>query len=104
LSTLSPPPTSALFPYPTLFRSESLLPCTLELERFGDPAPALRSHDGLPVHRRTIIERWQPDLPRLGPSSSSRAPPRRRFRSSARSEEHTSELQSLTTLLCRLLL
>src|SRR5687767_15623193 len=60
------PPSSTLFPYTTLFRSQSR---------------ALRPLQSRPLRR----------------------PPSRRRRR-ARSEEHTSELQSLAYLVCRLLL
>src|SRR5262249_61733067 len=66
------PPTSTLFPYTTLFRSETPLPVSLD-GRLRE-APALRSA------ARVVIE------------------------CATRSEEHTSELQSLTNLVCRLLL
>src|SRR5258706_4860046 len=61
----------------------------------------LSLHDALPIS----ISRLKP-----GPSSSSstratfRCRSTRRGRSWPRSEEHTSELQSLTNLVCRLLL
>src|SRR5438046_7321792 len=68
------PLNSPLFPYTTLFRSR--------------PAPAPRLGRGVPPETRR---------PRT-PAVSARWPRRRR------SEEHTSELQSLTNLVCRLLL
>src|SRR2546425_6615406 len=69
------PPRSTLFPYTTLFRSET---------------------EGLPGQDRRLS-------PRLSAAGA------RRFRDSnagrgERSEEHTSELQSLAYLVCRLLL
>src|SRR3712207_7072106 len=74
------PPRSTLFPYTTLFRS---------------PTPSSSSPS--PWTSRTApsgssSSRW----------SSPEPPPRRR--SCARSEEHTSELQSRQYLVCRLLL
>src|SRR5436190_13811894 len=70
------PPRSTLFPYTTLFRSEGQ-----ELSCIGaNPAPSLVSH-------RTSAARLDSDRPRQG-----------------RSEEHTSELQSHSDLVCRLLL
>src|SRR5438093_13223487 len=68
-------PSSTLFPYTTLFRSRRT-----------------------PCHRALAV--------RLdGPTRAPRAPVlRRAARAAARSEEHTSELQSLTNLVCRLLL
>src|SRR5262245_63078644 len=79
------PPISTLFPYTTLFRSHLL----------GDRrrAAADRS-DREGVRHRSVSPRR--DLP---------AQPRGRAgRSRRRSEEHTSELQSLRHLVCRLLL
>src|SRR2546425_6196787 len=71
------PPRSTLFPYTTLFRS-----VFLNLDR---PPRVLRRHA---AHRRMI-----------GPHQDAR--PRV---VADRSEEHTSELQSLAYLVCRLLL
>src|SRR2546425_8917640 len=80
------PPRSTLFPYTTLFRSlraEALL-------RRREARPA-------PPHRRARRRGWLGDDPcrRQGLRGSARA---------GRSEEHTSELQSLAYLVCRLLL
>src|SRR5260370_6018506 len=75
------PPRSTLFPYTTLFRSvesNRQLPCRRHLgHSFRFPVAAmqiLRTHTGIAAHRK------------------------------ARSEEHTSELQSHLNLVCRLLL
>src|SRR5205814_9178932 len=76
LITLAPPP--PLFPYTTLFRSP-----TARLTATGGPCARPRS-PGRPS---------APSGPRCAPRPS--AP---------RSEEHTSELQSLRHLVCRLLL
>src|SRR5438132_2836822 len=70
------PPRSTLFPYTTLFRSVDPLVA----------ARLLRAHVGCGAHRDTG------------------AGQRRSFRASSRSEEHTSELQSHSDLVCRLLL
>src|SRR2546427_3025583 len=73
------PPRSTLFPYTTLFRS-----AFLALLRSGQIVP-----ESDPLH-----ERWQTDRSRyeaLQPEPF-------------RSEEHTSELQSQSNLVCRLLL
>src|SRR2546425_7142753 len=79
------PPRSTLFPYTTLFRSRGL----------GEGA-------GLPHARRRPR---RPDGRRHRGAHSLRAGARRlRARGSPRSEEHTSELQSLAYLVCRLLL
>src|SRR5438045_8483943 len=74
--TISRPPISTLFPYTTLFRSD-----VMHLED---------------------DKRLQADLPREG--RSVRALPKTEDCGKGRSEEHTSELQSLRHLVCRLLL
>src|SRR5437016_10503872 len=75
---IRPPPTSTLFPYTTLFRS--------------------RRH---PQAARSTRERntRSADADSFGDSDRGDREVR-----TARSEEHTSELQSLTNLVCRLLL
>src|SRR2546425_9387075 len=91
------PPRSTLFPYTTLFRS----------------LPALRR--GRAGLRHDLARRLAPSVGRAAPAPcrAARAPLRaargapgapRRPRGRARSEEHTSELQSLAYLVCRLLL
>src|SRR5690242_20803380 len=91
------PPRSTLFPYTTLFRSEiaavlgrlEVVVERDEVERRSDP------HDpGGDV---------EPAEDEVEPVGRVRAQDRR-HRSSARSEEHTSELQSHVNLVCRLLL
>src|SRR5438034_1924193 len=72
------PPRSTLFPYTTLFRS---------LTRPAGPYP---------VARRVT---WEPERP-----SGASVPPSPRRDGGGRSEEHTSELQSHSDLVCRLLL
>src|SRR2546425_3725984 len=72
------PPRSTLFPYTTLFRSRRARP-------------------------RRSPPRWSPP-PRSPPSPRGCPRGSRRPRAAARSEEHTSELQSLAYLVCRLLL
>src|SRR2546430_9903431 len=68
------PPRSTLFPYTTLFRS---------IVRSGDRHAALPVTQRKSVHARIYA---------------------RRIRGADRSEEHTSELQSQSNLVCRLLL
>src|SRR3989441_9370676 len=82
------PPRSTLFPYTTLFRSAQALRTALH----GGP---LSREVGRPRRRRTHVRQHEAlDL---------RREPNRRH-DHARSEEHTSELQSLAYLVCRLLL
>src|SRR2546425_6377588 len=81
------PPRSTLFPYTTLFRSST----NLALERFRELREQLRRHDisvkeVVDVNEEEFTEEKETDLTRQ------------------RSEEHTSELQSLAYLVCRLLL
>src|SRR5206468_6527142 len=97
------PPCSTLFPYTTLFRSRlesnhwaprvawgcltgntGSLPCKPAV--FHSPSP------------RTVSASRQPPL------RISRRPLRKSFAPLSRSEEHTSELQSRSDLVCRLLL
>src|SRR5206468_9946963 len=78
LSAPQPPPQSPLFPYTTLFRSAVVPPARAVGEPSGFGISRFRRH-----HRSRHHPPW-----------------RRR----ARSEEHTSELQSRSDRVCRLLL
>src|SRR2546429_7282341 len=80
------PPRSTLFPYTTLFRSRR-------------PGRLRQELDG--VARRTPVGMG---APRLGSAVSGHHARRARQPRGARSEEHTSELQSRLHLVCRLLL
>src|SRR5438093_5466170 len=85
------PPRSTLFPYTTLFRSVGQEGQTL---RLGQERAQLAPLRILQIHS---AQRPQPDhIGRVTLASQVSHPPR--------SEEHTSELQSLTNLVCRLLL
>src|SRR5205823_13663592 len=86
LSMLPPPPRSTLFPYTTLFRS----------------AGAVRSNRG----SSESLERCPPrrGAPKPLGAASTRVPQSPSRLDRGRSEEHTSELQSLAYLVCRLLL
>src|SRR5690242_21510177 len=81
------PPRSTLFPYTTLFRSESAR-CAAAAR---SSARARKTAVGLPP-----ASDWSQHV-----AVSSRPPPRA---ATNRSEEHTSELQSHVNLVCRLLL
>src|SRR5437016_9157952 len=90
------PPRSTLFPYTTLFRSVELAIVIRALRRIaklkGDRG-AERDLSAGGERRESCCHRW------LGEVSKNT-----RVRQVLRSEEHTSELQSLTNLVCRLLL
>src|SRR5206468_11679624 len=98
-----PSPLSTPFPYTTLFRSRSLGgPPPLSGVRVLDPEGRVGLLDGtLRTVRgvQPVAERRRARQPR--PAQLRPAPPHRRGR---RSEEHTSELQSRSDLVCRLLL
>src|SRR5437879_8128823 len=95
------PPLSTLFPYTTLFRSE----LRSNARRRGAPAgrPPFRGF----VRRRYRDRAW-PSRRRSGELHVGNAPTKVALlltqAVSARSEEHTSELQSPMYLVCRLLL
>src|SRR3712207_8437361 len=85
------PPRSTLFPYTTLFRSaRSANTSSATPRRYGGRSRQLRSRDA----RRCSCTTAR--CPSTRPPIS--------WRSSSRSEEHTSELQSRQYLVCRLLL
>src|SRR5258706_9181609 len=83
------PPRSPLFPYTTLFRSKK------------DDEEAVSARG--PVDRREMQREDGVDR-RRERARGPRALPSQAAWPTGRSEEHTSELQSLTNLLCRLLL
>src|SRR5688572_32675061 len=76
------PPRSTLFPYTTLFRSRADLRLRHAIARHSQPHHGERGSQGAQGKRR---------LERAGAADR-------------RSEEHTSELQSQSNLVCRLLL
>src|SRR5207244_6902568 len=100
----SPPRTSPLFPYTTLFRSRTCAPRTRCGRRVR---PSLTGHPAPPdwTHRTDSSARLssgRAGLADLLPLTVGRAA-RARARLHGRSEEHTSELQSPDHLVCRLL-
>src|SRR2546430_5925534 len=86
------PPRSTLFPYTTLFRSR----------------PRLRETKARPRGASLTECAWDPHCDRLSSWQDRDAEEERinrdRHRGTRRSEEHTSELQSQSNLVCRLLL
>src|SRR5205814_10684691 len=98
LSLLPPPPTSPLFPYTTLFRSDlelSLSPPTVD-ETFAIKSRLIRQGSLDNLWLRTTFRLTFPPfhIEIISVDVECRG----------RSEEHTSELQSLRHLVCRLLL
>src|SRR5205814_4027744 len=92
------PPTSPLFPYTTLFRSVKIAVRDLSVHYGSTLALDAVSLD-IPAHRVTAL---------IGPSGCGKSTFLRCLNRMndhiPRSEEHTSELQSLRHLVCRLLL
>src|SRR2546427_7034146 len=81
------PPRSTLFPYTTLFRSDG--------KGLGKPVKRLWLQSMTPQAIRDDFQNLRSDAQMLGLASAAR---------SRRSEEHTSEVQSQSNLVCRLLL
>src|SRR5690606_42130495 len=98
------PPRSPLFPYTTLFRS---LGGSRESRGGSSPAPWRYAKQGTrrSVSAAQCTGSWRRS-PSRTPRRRCRVAARRRRESfpAARSEEHTSELQSRENLVCRLLL
>src|SRR5438309_8965679 len=95
---LPPPPSSTLFPYTTLFRSDS-----------SEGRPAMRwrtSRVALPLLLSVAICGARPETRANGPAFTKVPELASGFHLlyTQRSEEHTSELQSQFHLVCRLLL
>src|SRR5207244_12045222 len=95
---LSAPPSAPLYPYTTLFRSElaRIISACTDQVRFA--LDGLEEHKGLATHA-IEINRLENEADRMHQQAV-----RRLFEDEARSEEHTSELQSPDHLVCRLLL
>src|SRR2546425_8441335 len=90
------PPRSTLFPYTTLFRSDDALELPLDLLELGGRRQCHQARAG-----RRLVD----DVDRLvGQLTVGDVAVGERYRGVDRSEEHTSELQSLAYLVCRLLL
>src|SRR5205823_13543675 len=101
---LRPHPISTLFPYTTLFRSSPLKAGAYAVHADSDDTNWLRSRSrtapmggrigGVTVDFQDVAR----SQPAIGLIQLRRGPPR----TNLRSEEHTSELQSLAYLVCRL--
>src|SRR2546430_6169571 len=83
------PPRSTLFPYTTLFRSHQLTPSSPQDKSVPAFPPARSLDRAVPPAQGAKWGRWSDSEP---------------GRAHLRSEEHTSELQSQSNLVCRLLL
>src|SRR5205823_10201862 len=98
------PPTSTLFPYTTLFRSQRERVGLNSKARVPDPREIAAATAALAAQGQTV----NPVIARLLARNPWPAPNRTVSLFSGddnlRSEEHTSELQSLAYLVCRLLL
>src|SRR2546430_11143634 len=90
------PPRSTLFPYTTLFRSE-LLGIDWRFET------SLDGHVRLPAEQQKTLNDAQ-RIPEYVVVGHNAATLRESSLAALRSEEHTSELQSQSNLVCRLLL
>src|SRR5690606_41854826 len=103
-SSLRQPPTSSLFPYTTLFRSEAILRlCDSEtLEGTEPPRGYLRFWES-PTHFVVLGVSGRLDEELDLETCRRDGLPILRRGSGGRSEEHTSELQSRENLVCRLL-
>src|SRR5436190_9316899 len=87
------PPRSTLFPYTTLFRSHGkLAACPTEMQRCPTRPAVSRSTAGKKPSSSSVPASHDLDAERVAEHAK------------VRSEEHTSELQSHSDLVCRLLL
>src|SRR5688572_32723940 len=94
------PPRSTLFPYTTLFRSQRARDDREHAEQDGE-GRALPGRLGDEERERDERQQRQQDVEDVEGLPRRELDPTRR---PARSEEHTSELQSQSNLVCRLLL
>src|SRR5690606_40902193 len=89
------PPSSPLFPYTTLFRSNFILPASSAvLPGAGNIHVPLHGHCAL-LYSSRVLDEVEACLRGISEQSEP---------AEERSEEHTSELQSRENLVCRLLL
>src|SRR5260221_4424532 len=92
------PPRSTLFPYTTLFRSQG------EGRRRCDARGALPDHRGARPEPDALLSCPDARLPQRRGSGAFQEAEALQILGVGRSEEHTSELQSHSDLVCRLLL
>src|SRR5688572_31624646 len=88
---IQPPPRSTLFPYTTLFRSWDQDPNSTE-QHVGRLSVVITNQPGSLGSLTTVIGKNLGNISNL------------KITNRSRSEEHTSELQSQSNLVCRLLL
>src|SRR5205823_11328860 len=101
---LRPPPSSTLFPYTTLFRSHAPRHRLRRRRASIRTRPAAGVGDAVVARRAALAEAARSDRHASDPAPRQREPPDDDRLLRRRSEEHTSELQSLAYLVCRLLL
>src|SRR5258706_11857875 len=89
------PPRSTLFPYTTLFRSDANRAISESRSRAAEVSGSFIKQSGPLQQVKSHLLRFRNSPLKSGSS---------RWEASSRSEEHTSELQSLTNIVCRLLL
>src|SRR5690242_21579524 len=95
---MRPPICATLFPYTTLFRSRA----HLRGSRRWLHACSLQNANLVPHERPRVSHASRTGGDRVRTAVSRSTPRRDRARGGARSEEHTSELQSHVNLVCRL--
>src|SRR2546430_10027342 len=95
------PPRSTLFPYTTLFRSKLISGPAAPAE-LGNSLPLRTVPVGLPIHNIEIIPGRGAQMVRSAGGAATLMSRDEGY--AQRSEEHTSELQSQSNLVCRLLL
>src|SRR5205823_9797487 len=95
---IRPPPRSTLFPYTTLFRSQVHIRI---LRRF---AVGVRTEENNFLRMKLARQHTAVGFNLIAPYTPCSVPKRAGHVGMPRSEEHTSELQSLAYLVCRLLL
>src|SRR5256886_13385603 len=91
------PPRSTLFPYTTLFRSRGTTPRHIPRDILAREMEKTHLRD--PAHARHEV-----GVLTVQPMKAVKQPGAHPVQMPARSEEHTSELQSQSNLVCRLLL